>query len=105
MTVSSRSGLAMPSSMASMFDSPSGSFRRAYAADSLSAILGAMGRQESSAAASTGDGLHVWVRTSARDPSLLLVRLLPDGQAPPPGAHEAYLRAADLGVDLLAQKL
>ncbi|HVW26642.1 MAG TPA: hypothetical protein VHC69_14845 [Polyangiaceae bacterium] len=50
------------------------------------------------------EGLHVWVRTSARDPTLLLVRLLPDGHPAPPGAYEAYLRPVEDGVNLLAPK-
>jgi hypothetical protein len=50
------------------------------------------------------EGLHVWVRTSARDPSLLLVRLLPDGHPAPPGAYEVYLRPVDDGVNLLTPK-
>lgn len=49
-------------------------------------------------------GLHVWVRTSARDPTLLLVRLLPDGHPAPPGAYEAYLRPVDDGANLLTPK-
>ena len=49
-------------------------------------------------------GLHVWVRTSARDPTLLLVRLLPDGHPAPPGAYEAYLQPVDEGTNLLTPK-
>ena len=49
-------------------------------------------------------GLHVWVRTSARDPTLLLVRVLPDGHPAPPGAYEAYLQAVEDGANLLAPK-
>jgi hypothetical protein len=56
------------------------------------------------AQATTPQGLHVWVRTSARDPTLLLVRLLPDGHPAPPGSYEAYLRPAEEGADLLAPK-
>ncbi len=58
----------------------------------------------SAASSPAGAGLHVWVRASARDPSLLLVRLLPDGHPAPPGSYEAFLRAADAGADLLAPK-
>jgi hypothetical protein len=50
------------------------------------------------------EGLHVWVRTSARDPTLLLVRLLPDGHPAPPGAYEAYLQPVEEGTNLLAPK-
>jgi hypothetical protein len=49
-------------------------------------------------------GLHVWVRTSARDPTLMLVRLLPDGHPAPPGAYEAYLSPMEEGVNLLSPK-
>jgi hypothetical protein len=60
--------------------------------------------QAVTAQATTAQGLHVWVRTSARDPSLLLVRLLPDGHPAPPGSYEAYLRPAEEDADLLAPK-
>jgi hypothetical protein len=39
--------------------------------------------------------LRVSVRTSARDPGLLIVRELPEGQAPPAGAREAFLVMAE----------
>jgi len=48
--------------------------------------------------------LHVWVRASARDPSLLLVRLLPAGHPAPPGAYEAFLRPAREDENLFAPK-
>ena len=48
--------------------------------------------------------LHVWVRASARDPSLLLVRVLPDGASAPPGSYEAYLSPTTEGIDLRAPK-
>jgi hypothetical protein len=34
---------------------------------------------------------RVSVRASARDPNLLVVRPLPEGQRPPPGTHVAHL--------------
>jgi hypothetical protein len=39
--------------------------------------------------------LRVSVRTSVRDPALLVVRPLPGGQSPPPGTREAFLVMAD----------
>jgi hypothetical protein len=44
--------------------------------------------------------LHVAVKTSVRDPNLLLVRILPKGTPAPPGTHEAFLSAADETIDL-----
>jgi hypothetical protein len=35
--------------------------------------------------------LRVSVKASARDPNLLVVRPLPEGQRPPPGTHVAHL--------------
>lgn len=40
--------------------------------------------------------LRVSVRTSVRDPTLLVVRVLPEGQPPPPGTREAFLLMADV---------
>jgi hypothetical protein len=69
------------------------------------ALVAATQVDAAAALAGSGErGLHVWVRTSARDPGLLLVRLLPDGHPAPPGAHEAYLRPAEDSADLLAPK-
>lgn len=48
--------------------------------------------------------LHVWVRASARDPSLLLVRLLPKGHPAPPGSYEAFIRPAREDENLFAPK-
>jgi hypothetical protein len=56
------------------------------------------------AAATAASALHVWVRASARDPSLLLVRLLPDGHPAPPGSYEAFLRPAREDENLFAPK-
>jgi hypothetical protein len=39
--------------------------------------------------------VRVYVRTSARDPSLLVVRLLADHESAPSGTREAYLVFAD----------
>ena len=39
--------------------------------------------------------LHVSVRTSVRDPNLLIVRPLAEGQRPPPGTREAFLELVD----------
>jgi hypothetical protein len=39
----------------------------------------------------------VSVKTSVRDPSLLVVRVLPDGQAAPAGTHEAFLTLSQSG--------
>jgi hypothetical protein len=39
--------------------------------------------------------IRVSVRTSVRDAGLLVVRPLPDGQAPPPGTREAFLVMPD----------
>jgi hypothetical protein len=35
--------------------------------------------------------LRVSVKASARDPNLLVVRPLPEGQRPPPGTHVAHI--------------
>jgi hypothetical protein len=37
----------------------------------------------------------VSVKSSVRDPNLLLVRLLADGQSAPPGTQEAFLTGSD----------
>jgi hypothetical protein len=55
-------------------------------------------------AANGASALHVWVRASARDPSLLLVRLLPAGHPAPPGAYEAFLRPAREDENFFAPK-
>jgi hypothetical protein len=39
--------------------------------------------------------LHVSVKTSVRDPNLLIVRPLAEGQRPPPGTREAFLVLLD----------
>jgi hypothetical protein len=52
-------------------------------------------------AAEAGARVHVSVKASVRDPSLLLVRVLSNGQKAPPGTHEAFLTAIEEGVDLL----
>jgi hypothetical protein len=39
--------------------------------------------------------LRVSVKASSRDPNLLVVRPLPEGQGPPPGAREAILVLVD----------
>jgi hypothetical protein len=56
------------------------------------------------AQAMTAQGLHVWVRASARDPTLLLVRLLPEGHPAPSGSYEAYLRPVEDGADIRMPK-
>jgi hypothetical protein len=48
--------------------------------------------------------LHVWVRASARDPTLFLVRVLRDGESAPPGSYEAYLSPSTEGTDLRTPK-
>jgi hypothetical protein len=53
--------------------------------------------------AEQGKRLHVSVKTSVRDPSLLLVRVLSNGQKAAPGTHEAFLTAVDEGIDLLGK--
>ena len=55
-------------------------------------------------AAAGASALHVWVRASARDPSLLLVRVLPAGHPAPPGSYEAFLRPAREDENLFAPK-
>ena len=44
--------------------------------------------------------LRVSVKSSVRDPELLLVRILRKGQPVPHGCHEGYLSPAEHGVDL-----
>jgi hypothetical protein len=44
--------------------------------------------------------LRVSVKTSVRDPGLLLIRILDEGQRPPPGAEEAMLVPVRAGVEL-----
>ncbi len=39
--------------------------------------------------------MRVSVKTSARDPGLIIARPLADGQAPPPGTREALLVLVD----------
>jgi hypothetical protein len=39
--------------------------------------------------------VRVSVKSSVRDPNLLLVRLLADGQSAPPGTQEAFLTGND----------
>jgi hypothetical protein len=46
------------------------------------------------------ESLRVSVKSSVRDPDLLLVRVLRRGQAVPSGCHEAFLSPAEHGVDL-----
>jgi hypothetical protein len=46
------------------------------------------------------ESLRVSVKSSVRDPDLLIVRVLRRGQAVPSGCHEAFLSPAELGVDL-----
>lgn len=46
------------------------------------------------------DRLRVSVKSSVRDPDLLLVRVLSQGQAVPSGCHEAFLSPAQTGIDL-----
>jgi hypothetical protein len=48
----------------------------------------------------TEEHLRVSVKSSVRDPDLLLVRVLRKGQAPAAGCHEAFLSPAQDGVDL-----
>jgi hypothetical protein len=43
--------------------------------------------------------VRVSVRTSVRDPTLLVVRPLAAGQSPPPGAREGFLVLADESVE------
>jgi hypothetical protein len=43
--------------------------------------------------------LLVSVKVSVRDPNLLLVRLLPDGKAPPPGTRSAFLLLTESDTD------
>jgi hypothetical protein len=43
----------------------------------------------------SGGRVRVSVKSSVRDPNLLLVRLLPDGQIAPPGTQEAFLSGGD----------
>ncbi len=59
----------------------------------------AAGPREHGAPASMTSGvrLRVSVKTSVRDPGLLLLRALPDGQAPPAGTKEGFLIVADAG--------
>jgi hypothetical protein len=44
--------------------------------------------------------LRVSVKSSVRDPNLLLVRILGAGQSVPAGCHEAFLSPAQSGIDL-----
>jgi hypothetical protein len=44
--------------------------------------------------------IRVSVKSSARDPNLLLVRILGAGQSVPSGCHEAFLSPAQSGIDL-----
>jgi hypothetical protein len=46
------------------------------------------------------ESLRVSVKSSVRDPDLLLVRVLRRGQVVPSGCHEAFLSPAEHGVDL-----
>jgi hypothetical protein len=46
-----------------------------------------------------GTSLRVSVKVSARDPELLVVRLLPEGRPPPPGAREGTLVLAEEEAD------
>jgi hypothetical protein len=48
-----------------------------------------------SAPAPKQERVRVAVRTSVRDTTLLVVRLLPEGQSPPEGTREAFLVMAD----------
>lgn len=50
--------------------------------------------------AAVADRLRVSVKSSVRDPDLLLVRVLPAGQPVPSGCHEAFLSPAQTGIDL-----
>jgi hypothetical protein len=47
-----------------------------------------------------GERLRVSVKSSVRDPNLLLVRILGAGQSVPAGSHEAFLSPAQSGIDL-----
>lgn len=85
---------------------PAPSARAAAAASSAPAVAQPAPAASTAVDGSNGKrtGLHVWVRTSARDPTLMLVRLLPDGHPAPPGAYEAYLSPMEDGVNLLTPK-
>jgi hypothetical protein len=48
----------------------------------------------------SGERLRVSVKSSVRDPNLLLVRVLAAGQDVPAGCHEAYISPAQGGIDL-----
>ena len=50
--------------------------------------------------AEEGDRLRVSVKSSVRDPDLLLVRVLRSGQSAPSGCHEAFLSPTESGLDL-----
>lgn len=55
---------------------------------------------QSPAVTNAGERLRVSVKSSVRDPDLLLVRVLKSGQAVPAGYREAFLSPAQSGVDL-----
>jgi hypothetical protein len=49
--------------------------------------------------ASAGSVVRVSIKTSAADPSLVVVRKVESGKAVPPGRMEAYLVFVEPGVD------
>jgi hypothetical protein len=55
---------------------------------------------EARADAAKTERVRVCVKSSVRDPNLLLVRILGAGQSVPSGCHEAFLSPAHNGIDL-----
>ena len=68
----------------------------------ISGVAGMVQRAVSSSRARSRQGLRVAVQPSLEEPDVLLIKVLEEDQAPPPGSHEDMLVALEPGVDLRA---